>query len=102
MIVGRGRIHQEFSALNGAGVVVALAIYAKAVAILSEALPDDDQIAVGIERHVRIALSAGGGSIYRQFAADGRAGGVEALGDDLELTIPDYGELTDIVHVHPG
>jgi hypothetical protein len=48
----------------------AAAEHAPVIAVLHEALPDHDEVAVGLEQHRRVALIAGEEGVDQELAAD--------------------------------
>ena len=104
----RGGVDQELGADRSAGIVEALAIDAPAIAVVTIALPDDNEVAEGIHRDRREALIVIGGGICAKLRSQRSAGIVEALAIDtvgstfLAVALPGHDEVAIGIHCRSG
>src|SRR5581483_4691828 len=99
LVVGGRAVDAELAALGDAGGAVALGVDAPAAAVLSVALPGDDEVAGAVHGHRGRQLVVGGRAVDAELAALGDAGGAVALRVDapaaavLVLALPGHDEV---------
>ena len=88
LVAGRVRVHAKRTPLRHAGRVVPLREDAVAAAVLSVALPCDDEGSARVHRHGRRALAPGGVGVHAKLRAR-RPRGVETARPDVVAAVPE-------------